>query len=106
MEKLVERDSATRNPLVAAPALAVQFFLIPLAVVGIAVLCYVGFRSMVAEQRTAQECLTEVRNGTRGGRWLAAMELWDMMAYPKVRSDRSLVTQLMPASDHSKHDDA
>jgi hypothetical protein len=106
MEKLVERDSATRNPLAAAPALAVQFFLIPLAVVGIAVLFYVGFRSMVAEQRTAQECLTEVRNGTRGGRWLAAMELWDMMADPKVRSDRSLVPQLMAAFDEAKGDDA
>jgi len=44
MEKLIERESATRNPLVAAPALAVQFFLIPLIVVGITVLVYVGFR--------------------------------------------------------------
>ena len=33
MDKLVEREAATRNPLVAAPALAVQFFLIPLTVV-------------------------------------------------------------------------
>jgi len=105
MEKLVERDSATRNPLVAAPALAVQFFLIPLAVVGIAVLGYVGFRSMVAEQRTAQECLTEVRNGTRGGRWLAAMELWDMMGDPKVRADRSLIPSLMAAFEEAKGDD-
>ena len=32
MEKLVERESAARTPLVAAPALAVQFFLIPLIV--------------------------------------------------------------------------
>jgi hypothetical protein len=106
MEKLVERDPATRNPLVAAPALAVQFFLIPLVVVGIAALVYVGFRSMVAEQRTAQECLTEVRNGTRGGRWLAAMELWDLMGDPKVRADRSLIPQLMAAFDEAKGDDA
>jgi len=106
MEKLVERDSATRNPLVAAPALAVQFFLIPLVVVGIAVLVYVGFRSMVAEQRTAQECLTEVRNGTRGGRWLAAMELWDLMGDPKVRADRSLIPQLMAAFEEAKGDDS
>jgi HEAT repeat protein len=106
MEKLVERDSATRNPLGAAPALAVQFFLIPLTVVGIAVLVYVGFRSMVAEQRTAQECLIEVRNGTRGGRWLAAMELWDLMGDPKVRADRSLIPQLTAAFDEAKGDDA
>jgi len=32
MDKLIEREIATRTPLVAAPALAVQFFLIPLAV--------------------------------------------------------------------------
>ena len=38
MDKLVERESAPRNPLVAAPALAVQFFLIPLAVVGVTVM--------------------------------------------------------------------
>ena len=43
MEKLIERESATRNPLVAAPALAVQFFLIPMAVVGVTVLVYLGF---------------------------------------------------------------
>ena len=42
MDKLDEREPATRNPLVAAPALAVQFFLIPLVVVGIAVLLYSG----------------------------------------------------------------
>ena len=53
MDKLVERETATRNPLVAAPALAVQFFLIPLAVVGITVLVYVGFRSLLADERTA-----------------------------------------------------
>ena len=37
MEKLVEREDAPRNPLVAAPALAVQFFLIPLAVIAVTV---------------------------------------------------------------------
>src|SRR5438309_1008913 len=48
MEKLIERESATRNPLSAAPALAVQFFLIPMAVVGVTVLVYAGFRSLIA----------------------------------------------------------
>ena len=57
MDKLVERETATRNPLVAAPALAVQFFLIPLAVVGITVTVYVGFRSLLANDRTPQEYL-------------------------------------------------
>ena len=53
MDKLVERETATRNPLVAAPALAVQFFLIPLAVLALTVLVYVGFRSLLADDRTA-----------------------------------------------------
>ena len=58
MDKLVERETATRNPLVAAPALAVQFFLIPLAVVGITVLVYVGFRSLLTDDRTPQDYLS------------------------------------------------
>src|SRR5216684_3459903 len=55
MDKLVERETATRNPLVAAPALAVQFFLIPLAVVAITVGVYVGFRSLLADSPLAPE---------------------------------------------------
>ena len=61
MDKLVEREAATRNPLVAAPALAVQFFLIPLAVVGVTVLVYVGFRSLLTDERTPQDYLAEIR---------------------------------------------
>ena len=37
MDKLDEREPATRTPLAAAPALAVQFFLIPLTVVAVTV---------------------------------------------------------------------
>ena len=60
MDKLVERETATRNPLVAAPALAVQFFLIPLAVVGVTVLVYVGL-PVAARRRpdAGQDYLTE-----------------------------------------------
>ena len=54
MEKLVERESAARRPLVAAPALAVQFFLIPLVVVSVAVGVYVGFRSLMVDSRTGK----------------------------------------------------
>jgi hypothetical protein len=97
MDKLVERENATRNPLVAAPALAVQFFLIPLAVVGIAVTVYVGFRSLLADHRTAQQYLTEVRNGGSDRRWPAAYELSRMMADPKVRADRTLGPELVKA---------
>ena len=106
MDKLIERESATRNPLVAAPALAVQFFLIPLAVIAITVLVYIGFRSLISDGRTAKDCLAEVRNGSRGGRWLAAMELWQLMDDPKVRGDRSLGPSLVRAFEESKGDDS
>jgi HEAT repeat protein len=101
MDKLVERETATRNPLVAAPALAVQFFLIPLVVVGVAVLMYVGFRSMVADERNPQQYLAEIRYGGWYRQWPAAYELSQLMADPKVRADRSLGPELVKAFDEA-----
>jgi HEAT repeat protein len=105
MDKLVEREPAARNPLVAAPALAVQFFLIPLAVVGITVTVYVGFRSLLADDRSAQQYLAEVRNGGSDRRWPAAYELSRLMADPKVRADRALAPALVKAYVAAKDDD-
>src|SRR5206468_5214090 len=105
MDKLVEREAAARNPLVAAPALAVQFFLTPLAVVAITVGVYVGFRSLVAnDSRSAHEYLAEVRNGGSDRRWPAAYELSRLMSDPKVRSDRSLGPALVKAFLESTDD--
>src|SRR5476651_2197064 len=105
MDKLVERETATRNPISAAPALAVQFFLIPLAVVGITVTVYVGFRSLLANDRTPQEYLSEVRNGGSDRRWPAAYELSRLMADPKVRADRTMSPALVKAFEAAKDDD-
>lgn len=105
MDKLVEREHAPRNPLAAAPALAVQFFLIPLAVVGMTVLVYVGFRSMLAQERTAAEYLAEVRYGGWSRQWPAAYELSRLMEDPSVRADRSLVPDLVKAFDEAKDGD-
>jgi HEAT repeat protein len=105
MEKLVERESATRSSLSAAPALAVQFFLIPLAVVGITVAVYVGFRSLLADDRKAQDYLAEVRNGGSDRRWPAAYELSRLMADPQVRADRTLAPALVTALVAAKDDD-
>jgi HEAT repeat protein len=104
MDKLVEREAAARNPLTAAPALAVQFFLIPLAVVAITVMVYVGFRSLLSDNRTAQDYLTEIRNGGSDRRWPAAYELSRLMADPKVRADRTLAPALVKAFDESQGD--
>jgi HEAT repeat protein len=105
MDKLVEREEAPRNPLAAAPALAVQFFLIPLAVVGVAVLVYVGFRSLITDNRTAAEYLVEIRTGGSTRRWPAAYELSRLMADPKVRADRTLAPALVAAFEQARADD-
>jgi HEAT repeat protein len=105
MDKLVERESAPRNPLVAAPALAVQFFLIPLAVIAVTAAVYLGFRSMVIDTRGARDYLAEVQNGGTERRWPAAYELSRLMDDPKVRADRSLGPALVKAFEQAKDDD-
>jgi HEAT repeat protein len=106
MDKLVERQSVARGPLATAPALAVQFFLIPLAVVAVVAAIYVGFRTLVTDDRTAQDYLTEIRTGGNNRRWPAAYELSRLMADPEVRrSDATLVPGLIAAFEGSKDGD-
>jgi HEAT repeat protein len=105
MDKLVERENATRNPLVAAPALAIQFFLIPLAVVAITSAVYIGFRSMITDTRTARDYLAEIQSGGSDRRWPAAYELSRLMSDPKVRSDQTLGPALVTAYERAKEDD-
>jgi HEAT repeat protein len=104
MDKLVERETAPRNSLAAAPALAVQFFLIPLAVVAVAASVYIGFRSLLADARTPQEYLREVQAGGSNRRWPAAYELSRQMADPKVRADKSLAPALVKAFQNATGD--
>jgi len=87
MQKLGEREPArTEGPLAVAPALSVQFFLIPLAVVAVVVAVYGGFRLMVADERSPEEYLHEIRNGGRDRRWPAAYELARIMAEPETEA--------------------
>jgi HEAT repeat protein len=104
MEKLIERETAPRKPLVAAPALAVQFFLIPLAVVAVAVSVYVGFRSLLTDDRGAQDYLTEIRTGGSTRRWPAAYELSRLMSDPKIRADKALAPSLVKAFEEARDD--
>ncbi|MGH9345913.1 MAG: HEAT repeat domain-containing protein [Vicinamibacterales bacterium] len=106
MDKLVERQPVSRGPLATAPALAVQFFLIPLSVVAVTAAIYVGFRSLLADDRTAQDYLIEIRTGGDNRRWPAAYELSRLMADPAVRAaDRTLVPGLVQAFGESKSGD-
>ena len=107
MDKLVEREAGARSPLSTAPAIAVQFFLIPLLVVGATVLVYIGFRSLLSEDRSAEEYLTDIRSGGSNRRWPAAYELSRLMADPEFvkREEAILAPELTKAFAESKNDD-
>src|SRR4029453_16864252 len=107
MGKLVEREAGARSPLSTAPAIAVQFFLIPLLVVGATVLVYIGFRSLLSEDRSAEEYLTDIRPGGSNRRWQEAYELSRLMANPELvrREEAILAAELTKAFGESKNDD-
>jgi HEAT repeat protein len=107
MDKLVEREATARRPLSTAPAIAVQFFLIPLLVVGATVLVYIGFRSLLSEDRSAEEYLTDIRSGGTNRRWPAAYELSRLMADPAFvqREGAMLGPELTKAFAESRNDD-
>jgi HEAT repeat protein len=107
MNKLVEREHAPQaNPLATAPALAAQFFLIPLAVVVVVVLIYTGFRTMLADERSATAYLADVRSGRGDRRWPAAYELSRLMADPAVQAkDPAIGPALVEAFRESGRDD-
>ena len=107
MPKLVERESAPAGTsLTTAPALAVQFFLIPLAVVGMVVLVYGGFRVLLNNERTPEEFLSDVRTGGRDRRWPAAYELSRLLADPNVEAQHpTLGAALVRAFSDSAGDD-
>jgi HEAT repeat protein len=107
MDKLVEREAGARTPLTSAPAIAVQFFLIPLLVVGATVLVYIGFRGLLSEDRSAGEYLTDIRSGGSNRRWPAAYELSRLMADPEFakKEEATLAPELIKAFGDSKEDD-
>src|ERR1700694_5026282 len=107
MDRLVEREAVARRPLATAPAVAVQFFLIPLLVVGAMVLLYAGFRSLLTDDRSAQEYLTDIQSGGSNRRWPAAYELSRLMGDPQFvkKEQATLAPQLVKAFAASSDDD-
>ncbi len=107
MDKLREREpERPEGPLAAAPSLAVQFFLIPLAVVAVVVAIYGGFRMMVTDERTPEEYLVDVRTGGRERRWPAAYELSRLMGDPATEERHpGLGRALLDAFVGSRGDD-
>ncbi len=107
MEKLGERDPARPvSPLAAAPSLAVQFFLIPLSVVAVVVAIYGGFRMMVADERSPDEYLLELRTGWGDQRFRPAYELSRLLEDPETEARYpELAPALLQAFVESRGDD-
>lgn len=107
MEKLGERDPARPvSPLAAAPSLAVQFFLIPLSVVAVVVAIYGGFRMMVADERSPDEYLLELRTGWGDQRFRPAYELSRLLEDPQTEARYpELAPALLQAFVESRGDD-
>jgi HEAT repeat protein len=107
MQKLDEREPARPvSPLTAAPSLVAQFFLVPLTVVAVVVAIYGGFRMMVADDRTPEEYLSDVRSGGRDRRWPAAFELSRLMSEPDTETRfPDLAPALVRAFVESEGDD-
>src|SRR3954471_19356623 len=105
MDKLVEREPAVR-PIATAPAIAVQFFLIPLLVVGATVLVYVGFRSLLTEDRPAAEYPTRLRSGGTNRRWPAGDKIARLMDEPEFpkKEQAVLAPELTKAFANSRDD--
>lgn len=107
MSKLVEREPAPgANSVSATPALAVQFFLIPLAVVAMVAVVYGGFRMLLTNERTPEEYLSDIQFGGRERRWPAAYELSRLMSDPNVELQHpNLGLAIVQAFENSEGDD-
>ena len=107
MSKLVEREPAPdRSSFPTTPTLAVQFFLIPLAVVAMVVVVYGGFRMLLTSERTPEEYLQDVQSGGRERRWPAAYELSRMLADPDIETRYpTLGAAIVDAFQDSEGDD-
>ena len=90
----------------AIPALAVQFFLIPLIVVATVVAVYFGLRVLLDDERTPSEYLNDIRVGGRERRWPAAYELSRLMNDPDIQLEYpELGSSLLRAFEASDGDD-
>ena len=111
MENLDESQSDHRGEAdeiksPAIPALAVQFFLIPLIVVATVVAVYFGFRVLLDDERTPSEYLNDIRVGGRERRWPAAYELSRLMNDPDIQLEYpELGDSLLRAFEGSDGDD-
>jgi len=69
------------------PFLVLQFFIFPMAIVGVCVAVFVIFGMIASEGKGARDYLAEVRTGSANRRWQAAFELSKVL---QARKDKAL----------------
>jgi HEAT repeat protein len=69
------KEDSSSSSATPAGRLLVQFFVIPLFVVGVAVFVFWLFGAIAVDRKTAPELLNDVRTGSRNQRWQSAFEL-------------------------------
>jgi HEAT repeat protein len=98
-----EDSGPDRTP---AGRLLVQFFLIPLFIVAIAVFVFWLFGTVAVDRKNAPELLTDVRTGSRNQRWQAAFELSRRLPQIKDPTARAAFAgQAMKAYEEAGSDD-
>lgn len=89
-----------------AGRLLVQFFLIPLFIVAIAVFVFWLFGTVAIDKKNASELLSDVRTGSRNQRWQAAFELSRRLPAVKDPAERAaFAAQATKAYEESGGDD-
>ncbi len=89
------------------PFLVLQFFIFPLAIVGVCVAVFVVFGLIAGESKGARDFLTEVRTGGANRRWQAAFELSKVLQAGKdpALADPKLHAELRKLFQDVKDDD-
>ena len=89
------------------PFLVLQFFIFPMAIVGVCVGVFVLFGLIASEGRGAREYLAEVRSGSANRRWQAAYELSKALQARKdpALADPRFADELTRVFEESKTDD-
>jgi HEAT repeat protein len=95
------------EPRQTVPFLVLQFFIFPLAIVGVCVAVFVIFGLIAGEAKGARDFLAEVRTGGATRRWQAAFELSKVLQAGKdpALRDPKFRTELLKLFREAKTDD-
>jgi HEAT repeat protein len=102
-----EGEAAAGSERQTTPFLVLQFFIFPMAIVGVCVAVFVIFGMIAAEGKGARDYLAEVRTGSANRRWQAAFELSRVLQARKdpALADPAFADELATVFEQSAGDD-